>query len=279
VSDAFREGRAFLLGDAAHVHSPAGGQGMNTGMQDAFNLGWKLAAVVNGSADSTADSTADSVLLDSYQAERHPVAATVIEQTTRMTNLGTLDHEVQQVLRNTAIHLAGRLTPVRHMLAAQMEETTLTYRDSPIVGGRRRHSGVRPGDSAPDVAGTDLRERLVAGGIGTTALIFGTGSADGAPALSGLRQIRIGGDPASAEQGPDRVQDPDGRIARRYGAHGGDVVLVRPDGYVGFVGSLSDTDAIAAYRSVAGCAGTGRRSSNVSDAPSMVAASASAAVS
>ena len=157
----YRIGRAFLAGDAAHVHSPAGGQGMNTGMQDAFNLGWKLAAVVTDGADAT--------LLDSYQDERHPVAARVIKQTTRITDMGTLDHRIQQVLRNTVMHVAGRFGPVRELLAEQMEETDLAYRRSPIVAGQARRSGVRPGDSAPDVLRTGLRERLVARGAGTTA--------------------------------------------------------------------------------------------------------------
>ena len=157
----YRVGRAFLAGDAAHVHSPAGGQGMNTGMQDAFNLGWKLAAVVTGEADPA--------LLDSYQTERHPVAAQVIEQTTRMTNMGTLDHRMQQLLRNTALHVAGGLPPVRRLVASQLEETDLNYRRSPIVAGQNRRSGVRPGDSAPDVGNSGLRERLVALGGGTAA--------------------------------------------------------------------------------------------------------------
>ena len=77
----YRRGRAFLAGDAAHVHSPAGGQGMNTGMQDAFNLGWKLALALERHAAPS--------LLDSYDDERRPVAAQVIRQTTALTRLGT----------------------------------------------------------------------------------------------------------------------------------------------------------------------------------------------
>jgi len=269
----YRVGRAFLAGDAAHVHSPAGGQGMNTGMQDAFNLGWKLAAVVAGAADPA--------LLDSYQAERHPVAARVIAQTTRITDLGTLDHRMQQVLRNTALHLATRLAPVRNVLAAQLEETDLAYRRSPIVAGHNRRSGVRPGDAAPAVPGTELREMLIANGAHTTAVIFGSELAEQAIAVAGLPQIRIVDDPALVQtgSGQDVLADPDGRIARRYRVGHGDVVLVRPDGYVGFVGSLTDSVAIGSYRLAAGCAVTGERSSSVSEAPSMVAASTSAALS
>jgi hypothetical protein len=107
-------------------------------------------------------------------------------------------------------------------------------------------------------------------------MIFGDVPAAQAAALAGLPQLRIGGDPAGA---PDVLADLDGRIARRYGARRGDVILVRPDGYVGFVGSLAEADAIARYRSTAGCAVTGGRSSSVSDAPSLVAAAASAGAS
>ncbi len=267
----YRVGRAFLAGDAAHVHSPAGGQGMNTGMQDAFNLGWKLAAVVTGAADAS--------LLDSYQAERHPVAEKVIAQTTRTTAMGTLDHRVQQVLRNAAIRAAGRLAPVRHLLAAQLEETDIGYRRSPIIAGRPGRHGVRPGDHAPDLTGTGLREMLIGRGLATTALVFGNVPFETALPLAGLPLIRIGGDAALAGPGSDLLADPDGRIARRYGARRGDVVLVRPDGYVGFVGSLVDGDAVLAYRAAAGCAATGGTSSNVSETPSRMAASASAGVS
>ena len=96
--------------------------------------------------------------------------------------------------------------------------------------------------------------------------------------LAGLPRIRVVRD-STTGQGPDVLVDQDSSIARHYGVRSGDVVLVRPDGYVGFVGSLADTDAIARYRSAAGCAVTGGRSSSVKDAPSLVAASASAGVS
>jgi 2-polyprenyl-6-methoxyphenol hydroxylase-like FAD-dependent oxidoreductase len=251
----YRVGRAFLAGDAAHVHSPAGGQGMNTGMQDTFNLGWKLAAVVRGEAETA--------LLDSYQAERHPIAARVIEQTTRVTNMGTVDSRLGRAMRNTAMHLAGKVPAVRRALAEQLAETDLAYRTSPIVGGTARRTAVRPGDSAPDVAGTGLRELLAAAG-GTTAMLFAPPADDARAAvpgaLAGLPVIRIAG--AAATTGSDPILgdpilgDADGRIARRYGARTGDVFLVRPDGYVGFAGSTADPDfasAVSRYRATAGC--------------------------
>src|ERR1700691_579169 len=92
----YRKGRVFLAGDAAHIHSPAGGQGMNTGMQDAFNLAWQLAAVLHGDAGDT--------LLDSYQADRMPVADRVITFTDRLTKAGTLSG-IPSRIRDLAIRL------------------------------------------------------------------------------------------------------------------------------------------------------------------------------
>jgi 2-polyprenyl-6-methoxyphenol hydroxylase-like FAD-dependent oxidoreductase len=141
----YRYGRVFLAGDAAHVHSPAAGQGMNTGMQDAFNLGWKLAI---GARDEAAPG-----FLDTYHAERHPVAARVIEQTTRLTAMGTLSRPYERILRDHLIHLAAGLAPISREMARQMEETDISYRGSPIVEPGHDRGKPRPGDAAPDVAG------------------------------------------------------------------------------------------------------------------------------
>ena len=84
----YRWGRAFLAGDAAHIHSPAGGQGMNTGMQDAFNLAWKLAMVVHGACSEA--------LLDSYSPERSAVGDQVLKAAARLTAVGTLRNPVAQ---------------------------------------------------------------------------------------------------------------------------------------------------------------------------------------
>ena len=264
----YRVGRAFLAGDAAHVHSPAGGQGMNTGMQDAFNLGWKLAAVIRGHAEPT--------LLDTYHTERHPIAARVIEQTTKLTNMGTLDNRFARAVRNSALHHITRLAPVRRVVADQMEETDINYRNSPIVAGMHRPGAVQPGDAAPDVSDSALQE--LTNTDGTVALLFGPPvirpgeyPAIGAAGqlLSGLRQIRIDttADPATDNANANAnanervseetvVHDPDHRITHRFGARPGDVILIRPDGYIGFVGSLPNEGIEAEllrYRSAAGC--------------------------
>jgi len=114
LADHYRAGRVFLAGDAAHVHSPAGGQGMNTGIQDAVALGARLAAVLRDGADGAS--------LDAYEAQRRPVAAGVVALTDRMTRLATLRRRPLVAARNTLLPVAGRLPFVRHGLAMNLSE-------------------------------------------------------------------------------------------------------------------------------------------------------------
>jgi 2-polyprenyl-6-methoxyphenol hydroxylase-like FAD-dependent oxidoreductase len=242
---AYRLGPVFLAGDAAHVHSPAGGQGMNTGMQDAFNLGWKLALGAGGAASP--------VLLDSYHAERHPVAAKVIEFTTRLTQVGTLDSSLARILRNTVMHAASGLAPVRLALANQAEETALAYRGSPAVigAGPSRHA-VHAGDHLPDVAGTGLRQRLN-DEAGHVLLTIAPPGAVPAPATAaGISQILVARDAGAAAGYAAVLADPQQRAAQRLGLPAGGRVMVRPDGYVGYVSALADTATAAAYTTLLG---------------------------
>lgn len=218
----YRFGRAFLTGDAAHIHSPAGGQGMNTGMQDAFNLAWKLRLAWAGAAAPG--------LLDSYHAERHPVGARVIRNagvmTTALAHEGTDARHARELLVST---LVGH-TPLREKLADQLSEMTISYHHSPIVSGLPRRTighGPLPGDLAPVVGAlADAIDPAV-----HTALLFGTA---GAPAAEALR----------ANFGPlvktVPVDDPDGTIAARYGAGEGLLAIVRPDGYLAYLGEPDD---------------------------------------
>jgi 2-polyprenyl-6-methoxyphenol hydroxylase-like FAD-dependent oxidoreductase len=237
---AYRFGRVFLAGDAAHVHSPAGGQGMNTGMQDAFNLGWKLAMAVYG--------TGGQQLLDSYHAERHPVAAKVIEFTTRLTQVGTLRHELAIKLRNELVHAAVGLAPIRHAIADQTEEVALSYRGSPVVAGRHHHGRVAAGDHAPHVADTDLQGQLSAAWSpefgGHVIVTVSTAEPAGWPApvrdAGDARQVLVtpaGGSPTDGYH--LSVADPGHLVASRYGLRDGGRVIIRPDGYVGYIGDLA----------------------------------------
>ena len=232
----YRIGRVFLAGDAAHIHSPAGGQGMNTGMQDAFNLGWKLAAAYRGSASQT--------LIDSYHAERHPVAARVIEFSTRLTHLSTLTNPVAQQLRNAVLHTATGIGPARSALADETEETTLTYHGSPAVVGSAAHAKIRGGDHLPDVSGTDLR-RVLSTETGHVLVTLGPGRA--AAELPGVRQVLLADTDAAVDGFDVVVADPDRRAAARFGLASGRI-MVRPDGYVGAIADGDDDRPITAYR-------------------------------
>jgi 2-polyprenyl-6-methoxyphenol hydroxylase-like FAD-dependent oxidoreductase len=217
----YRSGRAFLAGDAAHIHSPAGGQGMNTGIQDAHNLGWKLAAVAGGT---------DQVLLDSYEAERRPVAASVIALSNDRLR-GIMANDGQPIERS-----------------ASTIELGVNYRGSSLARDDRDEAApLRAGDRAPDATGlvtTDGERRLfdlTAGGR-FTLLCFGPAPAE-ADLPSGLRVLRVVAQPS----GPGDLADPSGQLARTYGAGDRTLVLIRPDGYIGLISDAGDPAAVTGY--------------------------------
>ena len=127
----YRHGRVFLAGDAAHVHSPMGGQGMNTGIQDAANLAWKLDAVLAG---------ADDRVLDSYHDERHPIGRRVLRQSGLMARGVTLHPRVARGMRNLLVPRLLRMPRVRDAVAGSFAGTTLRYAhragESALVGTR-----------------------------------------------------------------------------------------------------------------------------------------------
>ncbi|MNM59715.1 Pentachlorophenol 4-monooxygenase [compost metagenome] len=147
VTDHFRRGRVFLLGDAAHVHSPAGGQGMNTGILDAINLAWKLVAVVKGKAPDT--------LLDSYQIERQAFARTLVETTDKLFTFATAQGGFADFVRTRIAPIfasvAYKNENVREYLFRVVSQTTLNYRSSPLSQGKA--GGVQGGDRLPWLPG------------------------------------------------------------------------------------------------------------------------------
>jgi hypothetical protein len=170
----YRFGRTFLLGDAAHVHSPAGGQGMNTGMQDAFNLAWKLATVIQGRCDEH--------ILDSYSPERSAVGDEVLKMAGRLTVVGTLKNPVLQSLRNVATHFMFGLSSVQNAFADSMTQVNIGYHDSPLNEGSGLHgtAGPKPGervdppaDEAPFGCGTKPLFLLFAGEGAAVADLIG----------------------------------------------------------------------------------------------------------
>ena len=155
----YRAGRVFLAGDAAHVHSPAGGQGMNTGMQDAFNLAWKLALVERGLASPG--------LLDSYSIERSAVAKGILEESGRLTRVATVTSHLLQDVRNFVAHQILGFADVQHAIADKLSEITIGYPNSPInVGSARGLEGPAPGgrimDDRPFGEGDQPRFALMA---------------------------------------------------------------------------------------------------------------------
>ena len=205
-------GRVFLLGDAAHVHSPAGGQGMNTGMQDAFNLGWKLAMVVN--------ETCDQHLLDSYSPERSAVGDDVLKSAARLTTIGTLRNHLVQDIRNLVGHIALGFSPVKQAFADTMSETSIGYPATPLNGPALR-AHPKPGERVMPVAG----EPPAGSGPAPRFALFAAQT----PAATGL-----------VARHPSLV---DASIRSPLGAGG--LWLVRPDGHVAC--SASDPAVIDRY--------------------------------
>ena len=221
LADRYRAGRVLLAGDAAHVHSPAGGQGMNTGIQDAHNLGWKLAAVAAGAPDA---------LLDSYEAERRPIAADVLEFS---------DARLAQALEQQ-----GPSTR-RDASTIQLD---VGYRGSALAQDDRGDAAeLHAGDRAPDatrLADADAEHRLfdlTSGGRFTLLDFTGTTTVDAAG--SDLRTLHIVEHPTR----PDEIADVGGHLAQAYHATPRSLVLIRPDGYIALITDTGDTHAVADY--------------------------------
>jgi 2-polyprenyl-6-methoxyphenol hydroxylase-like FAD-dependent oxidoreductase len=219
--DRYRQEHVFLAGDAAHIHSPAGGQGMNTGIQDSDNLGWKLAAVARD---------ASPALLGSYEAERRPIAEGV---------LALSNARLEEVIRQHGI-------PPRR--DASTIELGINYRGSALARDDRDESAaLRAGDRAPDAtrlttaAGERRLFDLTRGGR-FTLLSFGAAPAlEAAPA--DLRTLHVVARPT----GPDDVADTGGHLASAYDAADHTLVLIRPDGYVGLISDAGDVSAVSDY--------------------------------
>ncbi len=145
VTDRFRSGRVFLLGDAAHVHSPAGGQGMNTGIADAINLSWKFAAVVKGEAPDA--------LLDSYELERQAFAHKLVDTTDRLFTFASAEGNFANFIRTriapTFMRVAYSLDSMREFVFRIVSQTMLEYQDSPLSEGKA--GKVSGGDRLPFV--------------------------------------------------------------------------------------------------------------------------------
>ncbi len=220
VADRFRRGRAFLLGDAAHIHSPVGGQGMNTGIGDAVNLAWKLAGVLRGRADPS--------LLDTYEPERIAFARRLVATTDRafilITSRGPIARWVRLRVVPRVMPILFALKAVRRLMFRTISQTTISYRDSRLSAGTAGR--VRGGDRLPWV-------RL-------------DGADDNFAPLASLDwQVHVYGDPTPEIAAACRVRGlalhvfPWRAAMRRAGLARNAGYLIRPDGHV----ALADPNA------------------------------------
>ena len=243
-AERFRDRRCFLLGDAAHVHSPVGAQGMNTGLQDAYNLAWKLALVVEGRADAA--------LLDSYENERIPVARRLLDTTDRAFMLIVSDSWLAglfrtQVLARIMAFAMGRAR-VQRFAFGVISQTGIHYRDSPL-------SETLPGlpEGAPRAGDRFPWMRLMFQANGPVEdlyrklddtrfnlIVIGQPApADGTPGLGGLlRTHGVADDPSNANE-----------LASRARISGPAFYLLRPDGHVGLAGTRLEIAAVTRYLS------------------------------
>jgi 2-polyprenyl-6-methoxyphenol hydroxylase-like FAD-dependent oxidoreductase len=213
LADRYHIGRVYLAGDAAHIHPPTGGQGLNTSVQDAYNLGWKLAAALNGAPDA---------VLASYETERRPVAAEVLGLSTRLLEAFNQRSEFRR----------GRDT---HQL-------DLGYPDSPLSLKSDPDFALQPGDRAPDAPCSGAggqKTRLFNLFQGTHWTLLGSGNEAIAP-RPGLHIHRIGGD----------IVDCCGHIREAYGEPGW--ILIRPDGYIAAIVAPENTTALDAFLGTVG---------------------------
>ena len=231
VADHFQQGRVFLLGDAAHVHSPVGGQGMNTGIGDAVNLAWKLAAVLRDAATPA--------LLDSYEPERIAFARRLVATTDRLFQLITRDGALAATVRTRVVpRLLGALVPrkaVRRFMFRTVSQIEINYRDGGLGSGRA--GKILAGDRMPFVP--------AAAGVGAPDNMQ--------PLPSPGWQLQVYGEleaglraAADADEIPVRLY-PWSPAAEAAGLARNAAYLVRPDSYVGWCDPHPSASGLTEY--------------------------------
>jgi 2-polyprenyl-6-methoxyphenol hydroxylase-like FAD-dependent oxidoreductase len=259
IANNYRSGRMFIAGDAAHIHSPAGGQGMNTGIQDAANLGWKLASVLKGEKDAG--------LLDSYHIERHKVGQKLLQGTDRMFEYMATTNRFYLFLRNNLVPWILPFVmsnPTRRANRFRfVSQLGIRYRDSPIVGKASNWTGkVQGGDRAPnskllDGNGEETTSLDICMKPGYHLLLF-AGEEDFTDPVA----LEEAGNDFRKEENdevgvhyivhklfdkPEWYIDPDAGLHRWYGFKDAGFALVRPDGHVAFIGPITAMEELKAW--------------------------------
>lgn len=255
----FREGRALLAGDAGHVHVPVGGQGMNTGIQDAFNLSWKLSYVIRGLAQPH--------LLDTYNTERQPVAEALLKTTDSGFRVMVEPNDITELALRFFGPVAFHIDTLMHRIRDVVEEVSISYRQGPISEDCGGGSGPEAGDRAPDATIVRLADRStvrlfqVLRGTQWNLLVF----AGKKPTTETEAQLKNLAN-AIAQKYPQTLRvhyvttvltEPKSQLSvlvdhleylhDKYGVEQACLYLIRPDWYIGFRGGLFDSGKLLNY--------------------------------
>jgi 2-polyprenyl-6-methoxyphenol hydroxylase-like FAD-dependent oxidoreductase len=275
IVNRYSVGRAFLAGDAAHIHSPVGAQGMNLGIQDAYNLAWKIALVLRGSSPKN--------ILDSYNHERRPIGEEVIGLTDRATRMVALHNPVLNAIRNTLVPIVTRVSSLQEKMTNTLAQVEFHYKGSPIVSENWHPSRIPGWDkvfshlleageritdykllSADKKAETNLYHVLK--GVKHKLLLF-TGKEPDAQELDELTKISVNiisnylelvdvrlitvgnGTPFDSSHFPSIYIDKDFRMHKDFGAAKASLYLIRPDGYIAFRNQPAKNEDLIEYLS------------------------------
>jgi 2-polyprenyl-6-methoxyphenol hydroxylase-like FAD-dependent oxidoreductase len=226
----YRQGNVFLAGDSSHIHSPVAGQGMNTGLQDAANLAWKLAAVAHGAPDT---------LLDSYNEERGAVGEALLSSTSRGLEAATTTSPFTALFRDLAGSVISHLPWLQNQVVSFISETAIHYRDSSIVTDVGGSGELRAGDRMPNPQVTladGTQKPLLSSLTQPQHLLITQKAPDVAAAASALRRVTM------LELAPQQSAE----FLENFGNNRG-VWVVRPDGYLGFRGGSDSERALIDY--------------------------------
>lgn len=259
----FRVDRAFLAGDAGHVHVPIGGQGMNYGIHDAFNLGWKLAAVAKGEAKPE--------LLDTYMTERHAADKGLIRGTDIAYHLMVEPHAIKNVLLKNVMPTLLHLGPLQEHVRNTLAELNVAYPASPLTEDRGGSHGPVPGQRAPDALLVRMPSRETATLHEVLrdprwALLLFAGVPPTEHSITALERIAA---PVTAKYGTrvvlhlvlcetppvpvhenwaaDFLMDREHYVHEKYGITSPCLYLIRPDGHIAFRGRLDDAQRLEEY--------------------------------